>query len=102
MSRGASMAKFLPARKAVVDADSRLNCSITPVSQVTSLVRSLLNDAANNVYTDNVQLPYLNSGYRTLQRKVGNAGGGGFVTDYVLWSSRRSPQRSRAPERKPS
>jgi hypothetical protein len=54
------------------------------VSSVTSLVRSLLNDAVGNVYSDTVLLPYLNSAYRTLQRKVANAGGSGFITDDIL------------------
>lgn len=54
------------------------------VGQVTSLVRSLLNDSVGNVYTDTLLLPYFNSAYRTLQRKVANAGGGGFVTDDIL------------------
>lgn len=52
--------------------------------QVTSLTRSLLNDVPGNWATDTVLLPYLNSAYRVLQRKVANAGGGGFVTDDVL------------------
>jgi hypothetical protein len=51
------------------------------LGQVTSLMRSLLNDAAGNWATDTVLLPYANSGYRTVQRKVANAGGGGFITD---------------------
>jgi len=32
--------------------------------KITSLVRSLLNDAAGNLFTDTVLLPYVNSGYR--------------------------------------
>src|ERR1700675_586605 len=54
------------------------------LGQVTSLVRSLLNDAAGNVFTDAVLLPYANSAYRVVQRKVANAGGTEFVTDGVL------------------
>jgi hypothetical protein len=54
------------------------------VGSVTSLVRSLLNDAAANVFTDAVLLPYLNDIYLTLQKKVANAGGGEFITDDVL------------------
>ncbi|HME11898.1 MAG TPA: hypothetical protein VKF79_03480, partial [Candidatus Acidoferrum sp.] len=49
--------------------------------QITSLVRSLLNDAAGNLFTDTVLLPYANSAYRKLQRAIGNAGGGGFIQD---------------------
>lgn len=51
------------------------------VSQVTSLARSLLNDAQANWATDTLLLPYVNSAYRTTQRKIANAGGAGFVTD---------------------
>jgi hypothetical protein len=43
-----------------------------------------LNDALGNVFTDSVLLPYFNSAYRTLQRKIANAGGAGFITDNVL------------------
>jgi hypothetical protein len=52
--------------------------------QITSLVRSLLNDAQGNLFTDTVLLPYANSAYRKLQRAIGNAGGGGFIQDDVL------------------
>lgn len=52
--------------------------------QITSLARSLLNDAQGNLFTDAVLLPYLNSAYRKLQRAIGNAGGGGFIQDDVL------------------
>src|SRR6202171_6461296 len=52
--------------------------------QITSLVRSLLNDAQGNLFTDAVLLPYANSAYRKVQRSLGNAGGGGFIQDDVL------------------
>jgi len=52
--------------------------------QITSLVRSLLNDAQGNLFTDAVLLPYLNSAYRKVQRALGNTGGGGFIQDDVL------------------
>ena len=52
--------------------------------QITSLVRSLLNDAQGNLFTDAVLLPYLNSAYRKVQRTLGNTGGGGFIQDDVL------------------
>src|SRR5690242_10452500 len=52
--------------------------------QITSLVRSLLNDAQGNLFTDTVLLPYANSAYRKLQRALGNAGGGGFIQDDAL------------------
>jgi hypothetical protein len=52
--------------------------------QITSLVRSLLNDSQGNLFTDTVLLPYANSAYRKTQRALGNAGGGGFIQDDVL------------------
>lgn len=52
--------------------------------QITALVRSLLNDAQGNLFTDTVLLPYANSAYRKLQRALGNAGGGGFLQDDAL------------------
>lgn len=52
--------------------------------QITSLVRSLLNDAQGNLFTDTLLLPYLNSAYRKVQRAIGNAGGGGFIQDDAL------------------
>jgi hypothetical protein len=52
--------------------------------QITSLVRSLLNDSQGNLFTDTLLLPYANSAYRKVQRAIGNAGGGGFIQDDVL------------------
>jgi hypothetical protein len=52
--------------------------------QITSLVRSLLNDAQGNLFTDAVLLPYANSAYRKVQRALGNAGAGGFLSDDAL------------------
>jgi hypothetical protein len=52
--------------------------------QVTSLVRSLLNDAAGNLFTDTVLIPYANSAYRKVQRALANAGSGGFLADDAL------------------
>src|SRR5438046_3603375 len=52
--------------------------------QITSLVRSLLNDAQGNLFTDAVLLPYVNSAYRKVQRAMGNSGAGGFLTDDSL------------------
>ena len=52
--------------------------------QITSLARSLLNDAQGNLFTDAVLLPYANSAYRKVQRALGNAGAGGFLSDDVL------------------
>ena len=52
--------------------------------QITGLVRSLLNDAQGNLFTDALLLPYLNSAYRKVQRAIGNAGGGGFIQDDTL------------------
>jgi hypothetical protein len=52
--------------------------------QITSLVRSLLNDAQGNLFTDAVLLPYLNSAYRKVQRNLANVGAGGFIQDDAL------------------
>ena len=52
--------------------------------QITALVRSLLNDAQGNLFTDTVLLPYANSAYRKVQRALGNTGAGGFLSDDVL------------------
>lgn len=52
--------------------------------QITSLVRSLLNDAQGNLFTDAALLPYANSAYRKVQRALGNAGAGGFLSDDAL------------------
>jgi len=52
--------------------------------QITSLVRSLLNDAQGNLFTDAVLLPYANSAYRKVQRALGNTGAGGFLSDDTL------------------
>src|SRR5260370_3688568 len=52
--------------------------------QITSLVRSLLNDAQGNLFTDTGLLPYANSAYRKLQRVLGNPDGGGFNHDDSL------------------
>ncbi|HUJ48724.1 MAG TPA: hypothetical protein VLW25_00940 [Bryobacteraceae bacterium] len=53
-------------------------------SQATSLVRSLLNDAAGNLFTDTVLIPYANSAYRKVQRALANVGSGGFLADDAL------------------
>jgi hypothetical protein len=52
--------------------------------QITALVRSLLNDAAGNLFTDAVLLPYVNSGYRKVQRALANVQSSTFLTDNVL------------------
>ena len=52
--------------------------------QITALVRSLLNDAAGNLFTDSVLLPYVNSAYRKVQRALANIESGSFLTDNVL------------------
>ena len=44
--------------------------------QITALVRSLLNDAAGNLFTDTVLLPYVNSAYRKAQRTLANVSRG--------------------------
>src|SRR5262245_27459113 len=52
--------------------------------QITSLVRSLLNDAAGNLFTDSVLLPYVNAAYRKAQRALANVQSGSFLSDDVL------------------
>src|SRR6478752_1470553 len=52
--------------------------------QITALVRSLLNDAAGNLFTDAVLLPYVNSGYRKAQRALANVQSGSFLSDNIL------------------
>ena len=52
--------------------------------QITALVRSLLNDAAGNLFTDAVLLPYVNAAYRKAQRTLANIQSGSFLTDDVL------------------
>ena len=52
--------------------------------QITALVRSLLNDAAGNLFTDSVLLPYVNSGYRKVQRALANVQSSTFLADNVL------------------
>jgi hypothetical protein len=52
--------------------------------QITALIRSLLNDAAGNLFTDAVLLPYVNVGYRKTQRALANVGSGTFLSDDAL------------------
>jgi len=52
--------------------------------QITALVRSLLNDAAGNLFSDAVLLPYANSAYRKVQRALANIQSGTLLTDNVL------------------
>lgn len=49
-----------------------------------ALVRSLLNDAQGNLFTDAVLLPYANSAYRKVQRALSNSGNEGFLSDDTL------------------
>jgi hypothetical protein len=52
--------------------------------QITSLVRSLLNDAAGNLFTDAMLLPYVNAAYHKAQRALANVQSGSFLSDDVL------------------
>jgi len=52
--------------------------------QILTLVRSLLNDSAGNLFTDAVLLPYINSAYRKVQRALSAAGQETFLVDDVL------------------
>ncbi len=49
--------------------------------QITTLVRSLLNDSAGNLFTDGLLLPYLNSAYRKVQRELANIQSSTFLVD---------------------
>ena len=73
--------------------------------QITSLVRSLLNDAQGNLFTDTVLLPYANSAYRKTQRAVGNAGAAAVSSSTTCcWScprSRRLTLRCKSPSPTP-
>ncbi len=51
--------------------------------QITTLVRSLLNDAQGNLFTDGLLIPYLNAAYRKVQRALANVGAGTFIVDNV-------------------
>ena len=57
----------------------------TQLSGVNNLIRSLLNDVNGAVFTDAILLPYVNSTYRIIQKKISNAGGDEFITDGVLF-----------------
>lgn len=52
--------------------------------QITALVRSLLNDAAGNLFTDTVLIPYLNAAYRKVQRALENVQSGSQLSDDTL------------------
>jgi hypothetical protein len=52
--------------------------------QVTALIRSLLNDAAGNLFTDGLLMPYVNSAYRKVQRALAAAGQETFLVDDIL------------------
>jgi hypothetical protein len=52
--------------------------------QITALIRSLLNDAAGNLFTDGVLIPYVNSAYRKVQRALSAAGQETFLVDDIL------------------
>jgi hypothetical protein len=52
--------------------------------QITALARSLLNDAAGNLFTDGVLIPYLNSAYRKVQRALENVQSGTQLSDDTL------------------
>src|SRR5262249_55212276 len=54
--------------------------------QITALVRALLKDAAGNLFTDRVVLPYANAAYRKVQRALANVQSGTFLADDVLLS----------------
>lgn len=65
---------------------------------ILTLIRSLLNDAAGNWASDSVLLPYLNSSYRRVQRKLANNGVNLFITDNVLLVVPAVPANEQDPE----
>ena len=58
--------------------------SYNTAGQITSLVRSLLNDAAGNLFSDTLLMPYLNSAYRKAQRALENVQAGSQLSDDAL------------------
>jgi len=52
--------------------------------QITAIIRSLLNDASGNLFTDGLLMPYVNSAYRKVQRALAAAGQETFLVDDVL------------------
>ncbi len=54
------------------------------VSQITPLVRALLNDVPGNVFSDAVLLPYLQMAYRRVAKALGNIKSSVFIKDNVL------------------
>jgi hypothetical protein len=55
-----------------------------PLSQVTFLVRALLNDQQGATWTDAFQMPFVASAYRKVQKALANVGQQTFVADEVL------------------
>jgi hypothetical protein len=54
------------------------------LSQITPLVRSLLNDVPGNVFSDQVLLPYAQMSYRRINKAIGNIKSSQFIKDNVL------------------
>lgn len=54
------------------------------LSVVLSLVRSLLNDPAGNVFTDAVLLPYANSAFRKVNAALGNVQAASYIKETQL------------------
>lgn len=53
------------------------------VNSITPLIRSMVNDTLGNVFTDSILLPYVQSSYRRVQRKLAIAGSSLFITDDI-------------------
>jgi len=58
-----------------------------PASLALTVARICLNDAAANLFTDALLLPYLNSAYRQVQRALAVAGGPLFIVDDVIFAA---------------
>ncbi len=54
------------------------------VSQITPLVRALLNDVPGNVFSDAVLLPYLQMAYRRVNKALGNIKSSVFIKESLL------------------
>jgi hypothetical protein len=53
------------------------------VLSITPLIRAMMNDTPGNVFTDTVLIPYIQSSYRRVQRKLAIAGSSLFITDNI-------------------
>ena len=55
-----------------------------PITQITTLVRALLNDQQGSVFTDQFLMPFCAAAYRKVQSGLANSGQQTFINDEVL------------------